>query len=234
MVKAALDQLEETPEEEEQVVVEEEENSGSEDDDGICGFGAGSKDKQEDAQKPAPKRRRTTGASGGGSGGTGGQASKRKASGQDGDVPNLVKNAQSCMAAVQSITPLQVWQGSIRLKEADKRLHAATEALTMLEEHVLLSPEAQDASKKLTDVCAECTEFLDVLVPLLSDTCVSYVKAMDRADIISFGKFLPADCASAVLVDLGKRLLEAGWLVVYYGIDRWPLHWGLAACRVFG
>ena len=233
MVNAALDKVEETPEEEEQGVVEEQENSGSEDDDGICGFGAGSKDKQEDEQKPAPKRRRT-GGGGGGSGGTGGPAAKGKASGQDGEVPNLVKNAQSCMAAVQSITPLQAWQGSIRLKDADKRLHAATEALTMLEEHVLLSPKAQDASKKLTDVCSECTEFLDVLVPLLSDTCMSCVKAMDRAEIISFGKFLPADCASAVLVDLGKRLLEAGWLVAYYGIDRWPLHWGLAACRVFG
>lgn len=138
-------------------------------------------------------------------------AKRRNAKNTDAELASLVKNAESSLSSVQSISPLQVYQNSIRGKEVDKRLSAATTTLAALE-HVLTSDQAQRVSETLTRVCTSCTEFLDVLAPLMGNddgAVLAHVRSMDAKDIKQFASVLPPDCSSAVLVDVGKRLLEA-------------------------
>ena len=207
-------------------VEENDEDPPSDQEDGISGFGGG---KPQGQEKPVPKRRRTKGpdntlqstsasatpapapVTGGAS--TGSQPSapaKRKSGGQDAELAGLIKTAQSSCTSIRAVSPLLVYQGSIKIKEVDKRLGLATNTLALLEEHVLTSAPAQEASENLSKACRACTDYMDVLVPFTDATEVvlAHVNGMAESDIAAFAKVLPADCCHSVLLDTGKMLLE--------------------------
>ena len=197
--KAMLAQALEGAVSEEAVKDEEQESS---DEDGGIGFG-----------KPAEKKRRTKGEQGEPSGpAPSRQQQKRKAAAvPQPALSEHVKSAESCLSSLKALTPQALWQGSLKLKEVDKRLCIALEVLAALEEFLPSSQAAQDISKQVTEASQGVSDWADVIMPFKDgDNALLYAQDMDDDDIKKFNRCLPAECMHSMVMDIGKRLWEAG------------------------
>lgn len=126
-------------------------------------------------------------------------------------LPDQLKAAQSSLSTLQAFTPQALWQGSLKVKEVDKRLAASLEVHAALEEYVHTSPEAEQIAQKLSQVAQRVTDWMECLLPFKdSDGCLMNAKVMDADDVSKLNKHLPADCIHSVVMEVGKRFLEAG------------------------
>lgn len=132
------------------------------------------------------------------------------ASGSSG-LPDQLKAAQSFLSALQAFTPQALLQGALKVKDMDKRLAAALEIHAALEEYVHSSPEAAEMAKTLSNTAQKVTDWMECLIPFKdTDGCLHNAKTMDKNEIERINKHLPADCIHSIVMEVGKRLLEAG------------------------
>lgn len=209
MLKKAVDA---PPSDEE--IVEEDVASDSDEDDGI-GF------KKAETEKPGRKRQRTKGpedptpASGAPSGPNPNKveraaakaSGKRKAMGPD--LAEMLSIAQTSVSALEGFSPLAFWQGSLKIKDIDKRLSLAFSTQAQMEDLAENSPDAQNWSEKIGAAGQRVSDWLDVVTPLKNqDSGIDYMRKMDADDIKKFLKFLPPDAIHCILCDIGKKLWE--------------------------
>lgn len=135
-----------------------------------------------------------------------------KSAGKPVDSSKALKQAKDCKAALDSFTPMSFWNGSVKPKDIDKRLHLAFTVGSSLQPILDSDPAATDLLDQLTQAAAKVSTWVDLLAPFLEATEASelavYMQEMEISRISKVAK-LPADVLHAMLVDLGRKLCEA-------------------------
>lgn len=139
---AALQRVEEGAEDESKEVINHD-NEPSDDDNVGTLFRKKMDEKKEPPkeEEKAIRRRRTKGPDDAGPARAKATASKRK---HDAEMASLIDSASSSLSSLESVTPMSVFQGTVRIKEVDKRLSLAHQALSNLEDHLPDNAAAQD------------------------------------------------------------------------------------------
>ena len=154
----------------------------------------------------APKKRKTeasasTAPAGRTAGPSGGQ--KRK---QDAEVDAALKSADACVSALRSFKPIDLGQGTLKVKDVDKRLQLSFQAIATLEEFMEQNAAVQEHSTNLSQAASLVSDWMDVMIPFtVKDSMLDYAKDMDSLQILKFVKTLPVDCMHSILVAVGKR-----------------------------
>lgn len=130
---------------------------------------------------------------------------KEKASGS-GKGEKLMGKVDVTMTALQSITPLSLWQGSVKMKDVEARLQKAMDVSQKLEADP--SSENKELGAKILEM-AGATELLIEIVTTLRDAEKLHV-FLPRLDetFVERLSFLPGDCVNAILSDMGRKILQ--------------------------
>lgn len=208
--KQLLAKAVDAPPSDDEPVVHEEEEVIEESDEEVIGFSKPVK------QEPDPKRRRrtkgpeepTSSAARSVRSSGAAPASKRKPSA---DLTEAIKNAEACIAAMHTFSPLAFWQGTLKAKDVEKRVQLAFDTFSALEELIdsSCSAEIQAWPKKLEDEAGRISDWMEMLAPLRnSDMCLQKLRSMDKEEVKKLGACIPPDCLHSVLHDLGRKLWE--------------------------
>ena len=147
--------------------------------------------RQKEAREPKPLKEKENKA-----GGTGGGDKGQK----------LMGKVEVIVNSLHSITPLALWQGSVKMKDVEARLQKAMDVSQKLEADP--SPENHEMGAKILDM-AGATELLIDMITALRDAekLHVYLPSLDETFVQRLS-FLPGDCVNAMLADIGRKILQ--------------------------
>ena len=118
-----------------------------------------------------------------------------------------VAQLTALQTSLLNVSPIQVWQGSVKVKDVEAKVIKAMDLLEtvnslhteQMEQFAFLAPRL--------DLLSECLEMFPTLQQC-SDIQEALISHCPR--IIALLKPQPEDCVRVISTDLGKRVLEAG------------------------
>ena len=129
-------------------------------------------------------------------------------------VEKVVEVAAACDAALKALSPTQYWNGAFKSKDLEAKLAKADSACTSLEKFPAENKACAIMSqlKETIQACQDWSDILDHVRKCKAEPLE--VLDMTSAQMDKLFR-LPADCVSAVFVDVGRKLVEAGVLFIF-------------------
>lgn len=126
-------------------------------------------------------------------------------------VEKVVEAASACDAALKALMPIQYWNGAFKPKDLEAKLTKAISACESLEKFPT-DNKACAVLSQLKETIQGCNGWSDILDHMRE--CKAKPLEILEMTSAQVGKLfqLPADCVSAVCIDIGRKLVEAGVL----------------------
>ena len=122
-------------------------------------------------------------------------------------LQKLLGRAKSAVSSLESIVPLHVWQGSVKVKDLQSRMSKASEVAHKLDSQEF-GEEAKSKSLELLNQVETQEKLLDFFGSIdFEDSMCNTLPKIDGSLLDMFAS-LPADCLTAVLSDVGRKILE--------------------------
>ena len=152
---------------------------------------------------PAPARAKKSEEKGGGPS----SAVKAEEKTEKGD--KLIARAKQVISGLEAVTPLTIWQGTVKEKDCASRASKAYSIAEQLQKDGSAeAKELDNTLRNLADSVERNIELLNGIRPLKdaadsSRTCQVY----DPDTVMKIGS-LPGDCLNAILADWGRHILQ--------------------------
>lgn len=114
------------------------------------------------------------------------------------------EKALARVLASLDVTPLAIWQESVKTKDVENRVAKAMDLAQKME---LGDSTAKEKANDLTSRAKLLTNYLEVLAFDVTGDLKTVLAAFDGAKMELLAQ-LPADCLNAVLSDIGRKVLE--------------------------
>lgn len=122
-----------------------------------------------------------------------------------GKLEKTMSKGSACMGSLSAITPLSIWQGSIKIKDCEARTRKALQVAESLEKDS--SAEAKQMAENLKTFVETIEDFMEILCIDMVEGMADAIQKYTPGFLDRFCK-LPADCISAVLNDVGRKIIE--------------------------
>lgn len=117
----------------------------------------------------------------------------------------LISKGKAALTSLEQISSCAIWQGTIKEKDIENRIHKAMEASSKLDQ---VGPHsAGDLSKQLSALAEKVENSRQLFSHIQMDKLPSTLPLIDQRSIEDIAK-LPADCLNAMLSDIARKLLE--------------------------
>ena len=127
-------------------------------------------------------------------------------------VEKAMEAARAALSALAGLQPAQLWAGAVKVKEIESRTNKAMQVVCSLEKFPN-DPAAKMQGQSLKTQADNIVKWADVVSGLRELVQQDPTRVFDMdLDAVVLVISLPADCLSTILTDIGKKMVEAGYV----------------------